>query len=132
MTTLFVTLEAQECCNCGIIFGMTKETTDRFRENHNSFYCPAGHPQHYIGKTEAQKLKDELAREKQRAEQREADLKQRLEWRDKEIIAKKSQLTKLRNRVANGVCPCCTRSFSNVQRHIEHMHPEYKGATKSK
>lgn len=36
----------------------------------------------------------------------------------------KGQLTKLRNRIANGVCPWCQRSFANVARHVEHQHPD--------
>jgi hypothetical protein len=33
--------------------------------------------------------------------------------------------TRIRNRIAAGVCPCCTRTFKNVARHIKDKHPTY-------
>lgn len=35
------------------------------------------------------------------------------------------QVTKLKNRVGHGVCPCCNRSFGNLARHIESEHPTF-------
>lgn len=40
----------------------------------------------------------------------------------------KGVLAKQKKRIANGVCPCCTRSFTNLRRHMATMHPEH-GAT---
>jgi hypothetical protein len=34
-------------------------------------------------------------------------------------------VTKLKQRVANGVCPCCHRSFVNLHRHMAGQHPDY-------
>jgi hypothetical protein len=31
----------------------------------------------------------------------------------------------LHRRVGNGVCPCCSRSFTNLKRHIRSKHPDY-------
>ena len=39
--------------------------------------------------------------------------------------AAKGQLTKVKKRVGNGVCPCCTRSFTDLARHMESKHPAY-------
>ena len=30
-------------------------------------------------------------------------------------------------RVHNGVCPCCNRSFQNLQKHMKTKHPEIAG-----
>lgn len=49
-----------ECCKCGIIFGVSQERNNRLLDTHETFYCPSGHPQSYVGKTEAQKLKEQL------------------------------------------------------------------------
>jgi hypothetical protein len=38
----------------------------------------------------------------------------------------KGKHTQLKKRVANGVCPCCHRSFVALRRHIETKHPEFK------
>jgi len=40
----------------------------------------------------------------------------------------KAAAARLQKRVANGVCPCCTRSFANLRRHMETTHPEYKAS----
>jgi hypothetical protein len=30
--------------------------------------------------------------------------------------------------VANGVCPCCNRTFQNLARHMAGKHPDYEEA----
>lgn len=132
-TTLFLTLTEIECAKCGMIFGVTPKTEGRFRNSHESFYCPMGHTQWFPGKSEAEKLRDELTRQKQAAEQREANLKNTADFlrtdRDAALNrerAQKAAKTRLKNRIANGVCPCCTRSFQNLQRHIANQHPDFK------
>jgi len=37
----------------------------------------------------------------------------------------KAALTRMTNRIAFGVCPCCHRHFDNLQRHIATKHPEF-------
>jgi len=111
------------CCysGCGITFGMTK-TFNRLRRNdHRWWCCPNGHQQQYSGKNEEEKLRGELKR-KQAELQRE-----QLRALEAEGLAKqKDQLYKrLRHRVIHGVCPCCTRTFENVARHMADMHPEF-------
>jgi len=39
--------------------------------------------------------------------------------------AAKGQLTKTKRRVANGVCPCCNRTFADLSAHMHGQHPEY-------
>jgi hypothetical protein len=113
---------------------MTQEVMNRMRTEGGLFYCTNGHGQRYA-KSENQKLKDELAREKQRHEQREASLqgvanqyKDAYQAASNRERAQKAAKTRIKNRIGNGVCPCCTRTFQNLQRHMEHMHPEFKQA----
>lgn len=119
-----LTFKVVYCCNpgCGTPIAMPTQIYNRFRENHaEQFHCCFGHPQHFTGKTEAEKLKDELESERQSTEW----WKKRSERADKSATAYKGQVTRLRNRVKNGVCPCCNRSFQNLQRHMHTKHPEY-------
>jgi len=51
----------ETCANCGLVFAMLKSHRDKRLKDHKSFFCPNGHGQHYIGKSEEEKLKDELA-----------------------------------------------------------------------
>jgi len=127
-----VTIEDVQCGACGIWFGMEQNMLKKVRENGNAFFCPKGCNISYC-KSENQRLKDELAREKQRAEQIIAHKNVAIEHyrtdRDeikKTLTATKAAKTRLKNRIAVGVCPCCTRHFTNLSRHIETKHPEFK------
>lgn len=48
-----------ECCNCGMIFFVSKNYKQHLQETLQSFYCPNGHCQSYT-KSTANILKDEI------------------------------------------------------------------------
>ena len=48
-----------ECCNCGVVFWVSKKLQENWQENKQTFYCPNGHSQSYI-KTTAQILSEQL------------------------------------------------------------------------
>lgn len=134
-TTSILILESITCGECCIPFALERAHLQMLKNSGDKFYCPNGHHINYT-KSENQRLKDELAREKQRAEQREASLKGTADYyrRDRDetvrkLTAQKAAKTRLKNRIANGVCPCCTRSFENLQRHMTNQHPEFKQGT---
>lgn len=113
-------LHVETCCakGCGITFGLNAGHYNELRRHPGrSFYCPNGHPMHYTGKSEQQKLRDAEARETALRDQLSASI------RDQE--ATRQTLLRERTRFANGVCPCCNRSFENVRRHMQGEHPDY-------
>lgn len=114
--------EVEQCCNCGMSFAMTADFKRRRLKDRESFYCPSGHRQHYIGKTEEQKLKEELERKQQMLDAAQA--RAVTAERDGEIVAKAHR--KMRTRVMNGVCPCCNRTFQNLLMHMKSEHPDFK------
>lgn len=116
-----VWFEVVHCCTCGMAFGMPVEVERARRDDHKWFYCPAGHQQHYTGKSEAQKLKDELARNTAKLDQVQNRNQQLI--RERDTIAKAHR--KMRVRVMNGVCPCCNRSFDNLRAHMSTQHPDF-------
>lgn len=124
------TLRSQTCCACGVLFGVEVGYDNRRREDHKSFYCPNGHSQSYTGPTEADRLKEQLDAARSLAA-REATRRQRAEERTeaqrRSAAAFKGHVTRIRNRIANGVCPAgCNRHFENVERHIATQHPDFK------
>lgn len=123
MTTYDRTLTFQtiSCCNCGQPFGMSEAVYKRRKNDRQTFYCPEGHPQHFTGPSEADKLRDELERQKQMREAAEQRAVSAMDARDQ---IKKAH-RKMRARVMNGVCPCCTRTFQNLLRHMQTEHPEF-------
>lgn len=125
--TFIGTLVIEECCNCGIAFGITQDLYQRRRDDHATFWCPKGHPQHYTGKSEAEKLREEV----QRLETSRTNLYTVIENKNNQIAqlnysvrAQKAANTKIINRVKNGNCPCCKRTFINLQEHFLTKHPE--------
>lgn len=125
----------QECINCGVQFATTPFFDERRRADKRSFYCPNGHPQAYT-ESEADKLRrerDRLKQETARLEEVAATARRQADMaRSREILANRSaaaylgQVTKLRKRVGNGACPCCNRTFSDLQRHMQTKHPAFK------
>lgn len=121
-------LVSETCCNCGVPFGLHKETYDQRKRDGKNFHCPNGHQQHYT-ETEETKLKRELEKEKQRRQWAEnsRDIAQKDARRsERKARAYKGVTTKIKNRVKNGVCPCCNRTFQNVMRHMKTKHPRWK------
>lgn len=117
-------LNALDCPNCGVVFGITDDYEMRRRTDNQNFYCPNGHIMSY-GETEADRLRKELEKAKGRiaaergwAERITADL----DAERKSHASTKGQLTKTRKRIGNGVCPDCRRHFVNVERHMATKH----------
>ena len=120
------TYEVVDCPRCGQLFAITEEYVARRRDDGKTFYCPSGHSMSYTDTTQRQ-----LQRERDRSARLAAQLDQARAERDateRRRRATKGQLTRVKNRVANGVCPCCNRSFSDLARHMESQHPDYATA----
>lgn len=126
-----VTLYVQECCNCGLVFGVAEDFDTRRRKDHKSFCCPAGHWQSYTGPTEAQKQRSRAEAAERRAEQAESTARrqrERAERTERSNSALKGHLTRMKNRIAAGVCPvpgCKRTGLTQTMRHIATKHPQW-------
>lgn len=103
--------------DCDQSFAMTRDFYDETKRTGQTWYCPKGHPRCWGGDTTETKLRDARARETALRDQLEASI------RDAE--AQRVELSRIRQRIANGVCPCCNRSFGNVRAHMASQHPDY-------
>lgn len=125
-----VTLVTENCCSCGVVFAMPDSLKEARLRDGGRFFCPSGHGMSYTDNLEARNkaLAEQLEGEKRRREAalRETErLQGRLEVSQRQTAAQKGQVTKLKNRAANGVCPCCNRYFANVHRHMKSQHPDF-------
>lgn len=130
-------LITEECCyaGCGVLFAMTEEFVRERRKDHQWWYCPNGHRQHYSGDNEEEKLRKQLdaeRRQRQSAEQRVAM------WQDEYAEADaratrernrangyKGHATRITKRAKAGVCPCCNRTFKQLAAHMASQHPQF-------
>src|SRR5689334_14143643 len=119
--------EVGTCPECGMRFGAPKHWWNSRREDRRTFYCPNGHSQSYR-ESESDKLRQERDRLKQQVAQRDDEIRYQREAREHEerrVAAMKGQVTKLKKRASAGVCPCCTRHFTNLERHMTTEHPDF-------
>lgn len=127
------TYHVVSCFTCSVKFGIPEQLYNRVvRLGIDSVYCPA------CGKQTAWRT-PELVREKQRLEaelatanrradtaKRHAETQERLRIETaNKLRATKGVVTKIKKRVHNGVCPCCSRHFENLQRHMQTKHPDF-------
>lgn len=101
---------------CGMEFAMPRWFYDQTKRTGESWTCPAGHSRVWtVG------VEDKLRAEKTRARH----LEDQLGAATREAEHLRLRILRDRQRYANGLCPCCDRSFTNVRRHMVSQHPDY-------
>lgn len=125
-----VALRVYECPDCGVAHGLPVSLAVALQKVAGTYCCPNGHR---IGwhDTEADKERRRADAAERRATQAEAAAATQRRRADRErltAIALRGHLTRMRTRIANGVCPVpgCHRSgFSRVRAHLASKHPEW-------
>lgn len=115
------------CARCKCEMWLPDSLNESARRSENvSFYCAYGHAQYFPqGESEETKLRRERdCLTQQVAEKNDAIAYQRkrAERTERQLSATKGVVTRIKNRVGHGVCPCCTRSFANLARHMQTQH----------
>lgn len=117
------------CAKCRGPIYVPPEVDAFLRSSHQTFHCLHGHPQSYReGPSEEDKLRQERDRLKQRLAEKDDTISYYRNSRDaaqRQASAFKGVVTRLKNRAANGVCPCCNRSFADLRRHMASKHPDF-------
>lgn len=118
-------LEFIDCPSCAAPYAINKDYVDRRRKDGKAWHCPYCQGiTSFHGDDENSKLRKELEAEKAR-KLAALDEANRLRATNDQLRAAESRLKKTVERVKKGVCPCCTRSFSNLRDHIKTKHPDY-------
>lgn len=121
------TLVTITCPACGIMFAVPEHWYQKRRERRTRFYCPNGDCLSYR-ESEADKLKKKLAAKDAEIGWYSDALKrsrQQTTHAEARRRAEKAAKTRIKNRIAAGVCPCCNRTFQNLARHMQNQHPEF-------
>jgi predicted RNA-binding Zn-ribbon protein involved in translation (DUF1610 family) len=115
-----VTLTPITCVSCGIEFAVPEDYEAKLRRSHKHFYCPNGHDLHFPGKSDVERERESRIM----AEARAAQAEDRAEVTERRRRAEKGQRTRLLNRIHNGVCPHCKRTFADLAKHMASKHPD--------
>ena len=132
-------LITHSCPGCHIVHAFPKEMDDRaLRYNAAEYpnataevYCPNGHPWHYTGKNAEQKRIERLEQNLQYADKENDRLRGQRDVAKRQAAARKGQVTRMRNRIAAGICPvagCRANLGDRVRAHIAKQHPEFRMA----
>ena len=109
-----------ECGSCGVFFVIPELVYTNHRDHGGYSYCSNGHT---WGWKEGRIQTDAMRRERDRLKQDNARLEDEKAAALREAVSAKAQTMQVRRRAAAGVCPCCNRTFQNVQRHMKTKHP---------
>ncbi len=123
------TLEIIEC-TCGVVYGLTEQFIRYRREDHETFYCPHGCRRHYPQESDKEKFKRQRDTARRRAASAEGQAtreRETAEYYRRSAAASRGHLTRIKNRIKNGVCPVpgCRRTFQNVLAHMARQHPNF-------
>jgi len=107
---LAITLTEIDCGQCGATYAINERYRAHCAEHGRTWHCP-------YCQTAWGYVKGALQAEKERHLATLARLN--------EANAARSKLEQQLKRVKSGVCPCCKRSFAQLQRHMKTKHPGF-------
>lgn len=124
------------CCICHCDMWLPPALDEAARRSRGpngiQFFCAYGHRQHYsLGENEETKLRRERDRLKQQLAEKDDEISRQRGLREdteRRLSAQRGVVTRIKNRIGHGVCPCCNRTFENLARHMTSKHPEYAEA----
>lgn len=118
----------KDCDACGMHFAIPSDIERRCADEKRAWWCPGCGHRWYYGLTTTEKLRKELE-QKDLAIEAERRMKENARaQRDaaqRSLNSQRGATTKLKNRIKNGLCPCCRRSFTDLQRHMKTKHPKW-------
>lgn len=127
--TVVETLTKISCGECGGVYAIGERYRQQCHTEGTCWTCPyCKISWGYANNSENARLKDE----NERLQRHLGYANEAVEYHRKESDhfrasrnAVKGVLTKVKRRVANGVCPCCKRTFANLHEHMKQQHPTF-------
>lgn len=134
-----IQLTTVHCGKCGGHYAIDEHVRKQHEEDGTYWNCPYCKTGWGYGESDADRLRKQLKVEQNKAKQREWELQEarnemertraeaaeKLKKSQAKYRAQKGQNTRLKKRVGHGVCPCCHRTFKQLQRHMKSQHPEF-------
>jgi hypothetical protein len=114
------TLTTMQCGSCGVWFAIPETMRLEKQRDGGHWYCPNGHQRVY-SESDSVKFK-RLYEQEQRVR---ASYNERMVAAQRALEKSESNLKKLKKRTAAGVCPCCSRTVSQLAKHMQSKHKEF-------
>lgn len=115
--------------HCGHVIYLPVRHMVTLQRSHKNFYCTVcGKSNYWAGRSDLEQLKREITTVKDQrdtARRNYHDQKSVTRGVRRSLTAHKGHTTRIKKRIAAGVCPCCNRTFQNLARHMENKHKEY-------
>ena len=124
-----VKLESMSCGECGGSYALSAKYIAQRRQNGGYWNCPYCKCSWGYGESEVDRLKKEVSEKENqinREQIRTRTAREDAQHQKNKLRAEKGAKTKLKKRIAAGVCPCCNRTFKQLANHMKNQHPEYK------
>lgn len=131
MLTVGAGIENTQCPVCGVHFGVPYGFMEWRRHDGKQYWCCNGHALSFH-ETEAQKLEKQLIKTRNELQAQVNEATHGRLVAEKAAATERRKLRAIQKRVAAGVCPCCTRSFENLQKHMRTKHKNYALAEPAK
>lgn len=124
MAIVQLDLEVINCWVCGCTFAMSSALKENMRSRGETLYCPKG-CKLGLGEPQWKKEMDRLKQSEDYYRQRSIENRELANRTERRLKATRGVVTRIKNRVGNGVCPCCNRTFTNLQQHMHNQHPDF-------
>ena len=127
--TVRTDLRVVNCGECGGTYAIGSRYHAEKRETGGTWNCPYCKVDWgFSDSGENAQLKKQLLRQQAQHDQTRAAIsnsREQYRLAESRRRAQRGANTKLKNRIAKGVCPCCSRSFQNLHRHMTNQHPDW-------
>lgn len=130
MTTILKVLST--AC-CGNVFAMNEGHYRARQDDKRDFFCPACGSRQVFRRSDAEleadrqyqerrKVEDQLTRERAAHDQTKCERS----TLTRKLHATRGVVTRTKNRIRNGICPCCNEYFANLHAHMAQAHRDYE------
>lgn len=111
-----------QCGTCAVWHTIPEVVYETQRREGGFHSCPNGHMRGWDKGTDAIE-RENIRRERDRLKQDAARLADEIAAERKRAEDAEKRVLQIKRRAAAGVCPCCNRTFLNIQRHMKSKHP---------
>jgi hypothetical protein len=122
------TLETLCCGSCSVVFAIPKNMHRRLKQDGEFFWCPNGDKIRYLD-PENDKLQRQIRQIRETNSSLSATLTHERDQRkaaERQASARKGVITRMRGRLAKGVCAECEQEFPDLGAHMHDAHPDFE------